>query len=67
MEKEEKTKQALRLVEAWISGYSSRQIKPEGLSMNSWVKLFENCYKGVEEMSKKVDEIDSRDPKMTIL
>lgn len=67
MNKKEKTKQAFRLVEAWMCGYSSRKIQPKGLSMDTWTELFENCYKGVKEMLKKADEIDPQKPKMTTL
>ena len=41
---------------------------PTGLAIGAWVRLFENCYKGIDEMLEKANEFDIPDnPKITVL
>ena len=69
MDKEQRIQRAFKLVEAFISGYASHQgVRPTGLAIGAWVRLFENCYKGIDEMLEKANEFDFPDnPKITVL
>ena len=68
MLEDEKIKQTFRFVEAWITGYVSRfQCKPGEPSIESWMKIFDNCYKAVEAMSEKTYEINKEEPGGCIL
>lgn len=59
MTKEEKVKYAIQLVSAIVGGYSSQaNIMPKGLTDKSWEELFENCYKGLDIMIEKANEIN---------
>lgn len=59
MTENEKIKQAFRLTEAIVGGYSSHElVRPTGLQMDAWRKLFKNCYEGVNAVLEEKEKID---------
>ena len=60
MTRDQKIQQALKLVEAMVGGYFSQENrKLTGLVKDVWVRLFENCYEGINAMLEKVEKMDS--------
>lgn len=57
MDKQKKIDATLRLAAAIVGGYSSQEHKmPCGLGMDSWKRLFENCYDAVGVLTKVAEE-----------
>lgn len=56
MTEEQKVQQAFRLLEVIVAGYASNAGGLASLSMDAWVRAFDNCYQGVEAISKHLNK-----------
>jgi len=60
MTRDQKIQQTIELVGLMICGYFSQENrKLTGLAKEAWVKIFENCYQGIDAMIKRGEELET--------